>query len=236
MRWFRSPLRWSLCALSLNAAFAVAADEPSYDASRFEVTTLANGLIQPMELSIARDGTVYFIEIDGKLKSLDRKTNEIKLVGEVKITTAQENGLIGMTLDPKFEQNRWIYLQYSPPDYPGQHISRFTIVDGRLDLASEKLLLKFEEQRKECCHHAGSMMFGPDGNLYISTGDNTHPHADSQGYAPIDERPERAPWDAQKSSANTSSLSGKVLRIRPDRKSTRLNSSHIPLSRMPSSA
>ena len=217
MYWFRSSLRSSLCALSLSAAFvAQAQDTPSFDPSRFEVTPLVSGLRQPMELSIASDGSIYFIELEGKLQRLDRKTNKVELVGEVKITTAQENGLIGMTLDPKFAQNGWVYLQYSPPDYPGQHISRFTIVDGKLDLTSEKLLLKFEEQRKECCHHAGSMMFGPDGNLYVSTGDNTHPHADSNGFAPIDERPDRAPWDAQKSSANTNSLSGKILRIRPN--------------------
>ncbi len=216
MNWFRSALRSSLCALTLNAALNAGAQEAAFDSSRFEVTPLASGLKQPMELSISADGEIYFIELEGKLQRLNRKTNKVELVGEVKITTAQENGLIGMALDPKFAVNHWVYLQYSPPEYPGQHISRFTIVDGKLDLGSEKLLLKFEEQRKECCHHAGSMMFGPDGNLYISTGDNTHPHADSNGFAPIDERPERAPWDAQKSSANTNSLSGKILRIRPN--------------------
>jgi cytochrome c len=57
--------------------------------------------------------------------------------------------------------------------------------------------------------------FGPDGCLYISTGDNTNPFNDSEGYAPIDERPDRGPWDAQKSSANTNDLRGKILRIKP---------------------
>ena len=186
-----------------------------YDPQRFETTVLATALKQPMQMEIAADGTVFYIEIEGKLKAVSPKTIEPILVGELKITTAQENGLIGMALDPQFAKNGWIYLQYSPPDFPGQHISRFTIVNGKLDLASEKLLLKFEEQRKECCHHAGSMQFGKNGDLFIATGDNTHPHGDSQGYAPIDERPERAPWDAQKSSANTHNYSGKILRIRP---------------------
>ncbi len=83
-----------------------------------------------------------------------------------------------------------------------------------LDPASEKLILKFEEQRKDCCHHAGAVEFGPDGCLYFSTGDNTHPFGDSASYAPIDNRPGREPWDAQKSASNTNSLSGKILRIR----------------------
>jgi cytochrome c len=148
-----------------------------------------------MELEVAPDGKIYYIELTGKLKVWDPATSQVTEVGSVTITTEQENGLIGMALDPKFAENHWIYLQYSPPTYPGQHISRFILVDGKLDLTTEKLLFKFEEQRKECCHHAGSLEFGPDGCLFIATGDNTHPHADSQGFAPIDERPDRAPWE-----------------------------------------
>lgn len=202
----------SVAAQEKPAAGAAAG---AVDPSRFEITVLASGLRQPMEMAVAPSGDVYYLELDGKLKVYEPRAGAVRLVGELKVTTAQENGLIGLALDPQFEKTGWVYLQYSPPDYPGQHISRFTIRDGRLDLESEKLLLKYEEQRKECCHHAGSMQFGPDGNLYIATGDNTHPHGDSQGYAPLDERPERAPWDAQKSSANTQSYNGKILRIQP---------------------
>lgn len=191
------------------------AESEAVDPSRFEATVLVSGLTQPMELEVAPDGKIYYIELTGKLKVWDPATSQVTEVGSVTITTEQENGLIGMALDPKFAENHWIYLQYSPPTYPGQHISRFTLVDGKLDLTTEKLLFKFEEQRKECCHHAGSLEFGPDGCLFIATGDNTHPHADSQGFAPIDERPDRAPWDAQKSAANTRSGSGKILRIKP---------------------
>lgn len=199
----------------LPLAFVNAAEPEVVDPSRFEVTPLVTGLKQPMELAVADDGTIFLIEIGGKIKSIHPKTREVVEVGDVKITTDQENGLIGLALDPKFSENSWIYLQYSPPNFSGQHISRFTLVDGKLDLASEKVLLKYEEQRKECCHHAGSMHFGPRGELFIATGDNTHPHGDSHGYAPIDEREGKAPWDAQKSAGNTNSYNGKVLRIKP---------------------
>lgn len=204
-----------ICLVSASSISRLSAEDATYDSSRFEITQLTSELVQPMELAVAPDGTVFFIEVSGKLKAFNPVDHKVELVGEIKITTEQENGLIGLTLDPDFSDNRWIYLQYSPPDFPGQHISRFTIVDGKLDLESEKLLLKYEEQRKECCHHAGSLSFGPRGELFIASGDNTHPHGDSQGYAPIDERPEKAPWDAQKSAANTNSYNGKILRIRP---------------------
>ena len=213
--WLRLTAAAGLLCGGAFGSGAARGDTPAVDPSRFELTVLATGLRQPMEVCVGPDGVVYFIELGGKLWAIDPPAGKPRLVGELKVTTEQENGLIGMALDPAFADNGWIYLQYSPPDFSGQHVSRFTIRDGQLDMTSEKLLLKYEEQRKECCHHAGSLQFGPRGELFIATGDNTHPFGDSQGFAPLDERPDRAPWDAQKSAANTDSSNGKILRIKP---------------------
>lgn len=182
---------------------------------RFKVEKLFGNIPQPMELEIAPDGRIFFNEYSGKLKIYHPGTKQIVEAGSLKVFTGQENGFLAFALDPKFAENQWIYFLYSPPGYDGQYLSRFTMQGDKFDPASEKLLLKYEEQRKECCHHGGSVEFGPDGCLYWSAGDNTHPHGDSGGFAPIDERPGQAPWDAQKSAANTMSLAGKVCRIKP---------------------
>lgn len=210
----RLPLVGLLIVIGAGEIETLVAEE--VDPQRFERTVIQSGLVQPMELDIAPDGRIFLIEIAGKLKLIDPSSGRADVVGELEVTTAQENGLIGLALDPDFANNGWIYLQYSPPDFSGQYISRFDFRDDRLDLASEKRLLSFEEQRRECCHHAGSLEFGPDGNLYIGTGDNTNPFNDSQGYAPIDQREDRGPWDAQRTAANTKSYNGKILRIRPE--------------------
>ena len=64
-----------------------------------------------------------------------------------------------------------------------------------------------------CCHVGGHIDFDNQGNLYLSTGDDTNPF-ESDGFDPIDERPNRNPaFDAQRSAANTNDLRGKVLRI-----------------------
>ena len=60
----------------------------------------------------------------------------------------------------------------------------------------------------------GGMVFDSEGNLYLSTGDNT-PN-DPRGYVPLDERPGRERFDSQRTSSNTNSLRGKILRIHPE--------------------
>lgn len=94
-------------------------------------------------------------------------------------------------------------------------LSRFTLnADGTLDKASEKKVLDVSTSRGTCCHVGGDIAFDADGNLYLSTGDDTNPFA-SDGYTPIDERTDRNPaFDAQRSSGNTNDLRGKVLRIK----------------------
>lgn len=182
---------------------------------RFQFEVLAENLPQPMTMQEASDGRIFFIEIGGKVKVWSPASRIVTEIGSLQVTTAQENGLLGMALDPDFAKNQWIYFLHSPPDFEGQFISRFTLRDGVLDATSRKDLLSWPEQREQCCHHAGTLRFGPDGCLYASTGDNTNPFNDSEGYAPVDERPGRGPWDAQKSSANTNDLRGKILRIKP---------------------
>src|SRR5690606_17565530 len=139
-----------------------------------------------------------------------------KTIYNFNVYSGHENGLLGLTLDPNFSKNGWAYFFYSPTGVGAvQRISRFVISGDSLLADSEKVLLEFPFQIDQCCHSGGSLAFGPNGNLFISIGDNTNPFA-SHGFAPIDEREGREPWDAQRTSANTHDYNGKILRIRPE--------------------
>jgi len=183
--------------------------------NRFQKVVLDDYLNEPMELEMLPDGRIVFIERDGDVKLYDPKRKETTISAHINTWSELEDGLLGLALDPNFSENKWLYMFYSHPTESIQHLSRFEYHPDDLDpLKNEVVLLKVPTQRDECCHSAGSMEFGPDGNLYVSTGDNTNPHF-SDGHGPIDSRPGRAPFDAQKSSANMNDLRGKILRITP---------------------
>jgi cytochrome c len=189
------------------------------DDSRFvKVVLVEEGLHEPTELAVANSGNVYFVERIGNLKMYDPKTKSVRVLGKLNVHTQKEDGLMGLALDPNFDRNGYLYMYYSPAGGdPKNVLSRFRLAGGdSLLMGSEKVILEVPVQREECCHTGGSIAFGPDGNLFLSTGDNTNPFA-SEGYAPIDERPGREPWDGQRAPGNTNDLRGKILRIRVNR-------------------
>ncbi len=168
----------------------------------------------PMSLEVASDGRVFFVERGGAVKYYNPASNSTSVAGQLSVFHGSEQGLLGIELDPDFAINNWVYLFWSPSAGTNQRLSRFTLVGNQLDLPSEKVLLEFPTDRSNTNHVAGSLAFGPGGELYISTGDNTNPF-ESSNFTPIDERPGRAIFDAQRSAGNTNSLSGKILRIKP---------------------
>jgi cytochrome c len=184
------------------------------DPTRFVKTTLASDLFEPMEFDLLPDGKILLVERRGNLKIFDPASGQMSIAYHLPVHSEYEDGLMGLALDPNFAQNHWIYLYYSPIGESVNRLSRFVFRDDQLDVASEKIILKVKVQRDECCHAGGSITFDATGNLYLSTGDNTNPFA-SEGYSPSDELPGRSAWDAQKSSANTNDLRGKIMRIRP---------------------
>lgn len=194
---------------------------------------------EPMELSIAKDGRIVFIERRGNVRVYDPESRITKIIGTIPVYSEHEDGLLGLALDPDFERNNWIYVFYSAPSNQfNYHLSRFTIKNNvaslsneagaryastkvdKLNAESEIIMLKIHQEHAYSNHTGGSLAFDIDGNLFISVGDNAIPEEYINGYAPIDERDGKVEFDAQRSSANSNDLRGKILRIHPENDGT----------------
>jgi cytochrome c len=178
----------------------------------------------PMALAVAPNGNVYFIERTGELRLLDARTGAVTTALVLTVDAGHEGGLLGLALDPAFATNGFLYLYFSAPlveplpssGPPGLNVlARYTAApDGSVDRLSRHDLLIVPSER-QCCHEGGSLAFGPDGTLFLGTGDNTNPFA-SAGMAPLDGRTGRETFDARRTAANPFDLRGKILRLTAD--------------------
>ncbi|GIH07654.1 hypothetical protein Rhe02_57210 [Rhizocola hellebori] len=203
-----------------TSAGVVGADCKASLTGSFSKVTLDSNTQNPMELDVAPDGRVFYIERDGRVQIIKPATGTTVTAISLSVFTGNEDGLLGIRLDPNFASNGWVYLYYAPPAGGARNqISRFTVVGDSISLSSEVVLLQVPTQRNTCCHAGGSMTFDAAGNLYLATGDNTNPF-ESDGYAPLDERAGRQDFDSQRTSGNTNDLRGKIIRIHPEANGT----------------
>lgn len=195
--------------------------------SLFRKVALTTGtLAEPTEMAVLPNGDALIAQRGGEVALYRDADHSVKPAGKLAVYSKSRNGsnveegLLGLTIDPEFATNHYVYLFYSPADTSVNRLSRFEFDGDSLKLSSEKIVLQFYSQREICCHTGGSLAFGPGRLLYISSGDNSTPFDEkdvkfaSHGFSPTDDRPGHEPFDARRTSANTNDLRGKILRIR----------------------
>ncbi len=220
LQHFWGGLQWAAAGKTLDYSKARSALAP--EDNRFMRETLDEKLYEPTELAVIDNNRVMYINRHGEVRMYNAKAKKkVKIVGQIPVYDKFEYGLMGLNIDPKFSENQWVYLFYSPTaavagaDTANRLVRiKYDLQKDTLLMATEQTILKVPVKRTDCCHTGGSIAWDKAGNLYLSTGDDTNPFA-SDGYGPIDNRAGRAGWDARASSSNTNDLRGKILRIKP---------------------
>ncbi len=193
----------------------------------FQKVSMAEGeFFEPTEMAILPNLDILVAQRRGELILFNKQTNTVSQVGlldvyhETQVPNVNaEEGFMGLTIDPDFATNNYVYTFYSPKDTSVNRLSRFVFKDNKLDMSSEKIILQFYSQRDICCHTGGSLAFGKNRELFLSTGDNSTPFDEpgekyvSKGYSPRDLRAGHEQYDASRSAGNTNDLRGKILRI-----------------------
>src|SRR5665213_575159 len=159
-------------------------------------------------------GKVFSFPNDNAVTKADLMFDITKLAGLAKIPKYQGVVIYGLTFHPQFQKNHFCYISYQvqfpyrravdysntyPQNKTAQRVSRFTVSDAdppTIDPSTEKQIIAWNGGG----HMGACMKFGPDGDLYVSSGDNGDPN----------------PPDPHNVGQNIDDLRSKILRIDVD--------------------
>ena len=156
-----------------------------------KVETVAENLKVPWSIAFAPDGRIFFTERGGDLRVIEDGNLNPNPVTNFDVSGG-EGGLLGVALDPNFEENHYLYLYYSYSDFLTTYNKVVRFTEDNNSLSEETVLI--DKIPGAAIHDGGRIKFGSDGLLYITTGDA----ADT------------------KLSQDVNSLAGKILRINSD--------------------
>jgi uncharacterized protein (TIGR03437 family) len=139
------------------------------------VETQISGLSGPTAMEFAPDGRLFVCLQGGSLRVIK---NGLLLPTPFLILTvdsAGERGLLGVTFDPNFATNNFVYVYYTVPGSPAHNrVSRFTANGDVAVAGSQTNLLELDNLSGAGNHNGGAIHFGPDGKLYIAVGENAN--------------------------------------------------------------
>jgi glucose/arabinose dehydrogenase len=134
---------------------------------------VASGLSNPVHLAApAGDARLFIVEQQGRIRIVENgqllTTPFLNIVN--KVQSGGEQGLLSVAFHPQYSSNGFFYVNYT--DTNGDtRVERYRVSNNRnvADAASAKLIIGFDQPYSN--HNGGHVLFGPDGMLYIPTGD-----------------------------------------------------------------
>lgn len=160
----------------------------------FTTEVVAKGLEVPWGLAFLPGGDVLITERPGRVRLLRQGQLVPEPVATVRIANSSEGGLLGIAAHPEFASNRLFYL-YVTTDAGGKtrnRVERWVLAEDHASATLDRVIL--DDIPSAAYHDGGRLRFGPEGLLYVGTGDAREPEL----------------------SQKVDSLAGKLLRITPE--------------------
>ncbi|RUR72458.1 PQQ-dependent sugar dehydrogenase [Chlorogloeopsis fritschii PCC 9212] len=161
---------------------------------KVRVEEVVTGLEVPWGIAFLPGGDMLVTERPGRVRLVRNGKLQQAPVNTVKVTDSGEGGLLGIAAHPNFANNRFFYLYYTVDKNgsPVNRVERWRLSTDGVKASRDRIII--DDIPAAIYHNGGRLRFGPDGMLYIGTGDGREP----------------------KSSQNIDSLAGKILRLTPD--------------------
>jgi glucose/arabinose dehydrogenase len=158
----------ALCvvALASSSSSALGAE------SAFRRVVVGRGLEEPVQVTGPRSEPrrLYVVEQRGTIRVIEngKLRNGFFLDARRQITAGGEQGLLGLAFDPQYATNRLIYVNYTNTN-GDTRVVRYRTNGTRAVPSTARVLLAIDQPYAN--HNGGGLAFGPDGGLYVGTGD-----------------------------------------------------------------
>ena len=161
--------------------------------TQFRIETVTMELEVPWGAAFAADGDLYLTERPGRIQRVAHENDRRELLADLtdEIAARGEGGLLGFAFHPDDADLAYTYQTYQGEDGPTNRVVRH-----RVDEDFERDAVTLDGIPAGRIHNGGRLAFGPEGALYVTTGDAGH----------------------SSNARNRDSLAGKVLRVTPDGK------------------
>ena len=222
-----------LAAIACTAIFIASADADTAPPPGATVATLpehfskrvvATGLSNPHNMALGPDGVLWVTEqVTRRVVRVDPKTGEVSVAVEIADAVhskGSQNGLLGLALDPNLLKNlgedyvyvSMTYAAATPAPFPNRTlIRRYTYDPETHTLGFPVDILEGLPSSHD--HQSARLLFGPDGKLYYSIGDQG---ANEQEYLCVPNEAQVLPTEAEVKSGDWRAYKGKILRLNPD--------------------
>jgi glucose/arabinose dehydrogenase len=172
---------------------------PQGQVSSITATRVATGLTQPLYATAAPGDSqrLFVVEQTGSIKIVDLASGTVNPTPflTVSVDSSGERGLLGLAFDPNYATNGFFYIYRTVPGATAHNeVDRYHVTGNVVDAGSQVQILNLGNLSAASNHNGGWIGFGPDGDLYIATGENATPS----------------------NSQTLTNLLGKILRIGPD--------------------
>lgn len=184
--------------LAMEPSMAPAQQRFPSSGGELAVESVASGLQHPWGLAFLPDGRMLVTERPGRLRIVDAKGELSRpITGVPSVVARGQGGLLGVTLDPAFAQNRLVYFSFAEPRSGGNGTS---VGRGRLNeqstaLTNVEVVFRQMPSIESNMHFGSRLVFDRTGALFVTVGDR---------------------YSQRDQAQNPANHLGKVIRIRPD--------------------